>query len=158
ALCYARRAGTSYFACRNGSVDRAGCFPSNPGRRQETAAATGDADRHWGRRREVGASMSAPPKAGGAPITDKRQLVEYFEQGCKPKENWRIGTEHEKFVFDLKTLRTVSYDQPNGIRALLTGLQRFGWEPVEEHGNVIALSMEGCSITLEPGGQFELSG
>jgi glutamate--cysteine ligase len=102
--------------------------------------------------------MSAPPKAGGAPITDKRQLVEYFEQGCKPKESWRIGTEHEKFVFDLKSLRTVSYEQPNGIGALLRGLQRFGWQPVEEHGNVIALAMEGCSITLEPGGQFELSG
>jgi glutamate--cysteine ligase len=102
--------------------------------------------------------MSAPPKAGGAPITGKRQLVEYFEQGCKPKSDWRIGTEHEKFVFDLKTLRTVSYEQPNGIGALLRGLQRFGWQPVEEHGNVIALAMEGCSITLEPGGQFELSG
>jgi len=102
--------------------------------------------------------MSAPPKAGGAPITDKRQLVEYFEAGCKPKSDWRIGTEHEKFVFDLKTLRTVSYEQPNGIGALLRGLQRFGWQPIEEHGNVIALTMEGCSITLEPGGQFELSG
>jgi glutamate--cysteine ligase len=102
--------------------------------------------------------MSAPPKAGGAPITDKRQLVEYFEAGCKPKSDWRIGTEHEKFVFDLKTLRTVSYEQPNGIGALLRGLQRFGWQPIEEHGNVIALAMEGCSITLEPGGQFELSG
>jgi glutamate--cysteine ligase len=102
--------------------------------------------------------MSAPPKAGGAPITDKRQLVEYFEQGSKPKSDWRIGTEHEKFVFDLKTLRTVSYEQPNGIAAMLRGLQRFGWQPIEEHGNVIALAMEGCSVTLEPGGQFELSG
>jgi len=102
--------------------------------------------------------MSAPPKAGGAPITSKRQLVEYFESGSKPRSEWRVGTEHEKFVFDLETLRTVSYEQPNGIGALLRGLQRFGWQPVEEHGNVIALTMEGCSITLEPGGQFELSG
>jgi len=102
--------------------------------------------------------MSAPPKAGGAPITSKRQLVEYFEQGSKPRADWRIGTEHEKFVFDLKTLRTVSYEQPNGIGPLLRGLQRFGWQPVEEHGNVIALLADGCSITLEPGGQFELSG
>jgi glutamate--cysteine ligase len=102
--------------------------------------------------------MSAPPKSGGDPITSKRQLVEYFEAGCKPRAEWRVGTEHEKFVFDLKTLRTVSYEQPNGIAAMLRGLQRFGWEPIEEHGNVIALSMEGCSITLEPGGQFELSG
>jgi glutamate--cysteine ligase len=102
--------------------------------------------------------MSAPPKGGGAPITSKRQLVEYFEQGCKPRSEWRVGTEHEKFVFDLETLRTVSYEQPNGIGALLRGLQRFGWQPVEEHGNVIALTMEGCSVTLEPCGQFELSG
>lgn len=102
--------------------------------------------------------MSAPPKAGGAPITSKRQLIEYFEAGCKPHADWRIGTEHEKFVFDLKTLRTVSYEQPNGIAAMLRGLQRFGWQPIEEHGNVIALSMEGCSVTLEPGGQLELSG
>jgi len=102
--------------------------------------------------------MSAPPKAGGAPITNKQQLVEWFEAGSKPRSDWRIGTEHEKFVFDLKTLRTVSYEQPNGIGALLRGLQRFGWQPVEEHGNVIALLMDKCSITLEPGGQFELSG
>ncbi len=102
--------------------------------------------------------MSAPPKSGGAPITGKRQLVEYFESGNKPRSDWRIGTEHEKFVFDLKTLRTVSYDAPNGIGALLKGLQRFGWEAVEENGNVIALTMDGCNITLEPGGQFELSG
>jgi glutamate--cysteine ligase len=102
--------------------------------------------------------MSAPPKSGGAPITGKRQLVEYFESGNKPRSDWRIGTEHEKFVFDLKTLRTVSYDAPNGIGALLKGLQRFGWQPVEENGNIIALTMEGCNITLEPGGQFELSG
>ncbi|HNB26800.1 MAG TPA: glutamate--cysteine ligase [Alphaproteobacteria bacterium] len=102
--------------------------------------------------------MSAPPKSGGAPITSKRQLVEYFEAGNKPRGDWRIGTEHEKFVFDLKTLRTVPYEGPNGIGAMLKGLQRFGWQPVEENGNVIALTMEGCNITLEPGGQFELSG
>jgi glutamate--cysteine ligase len=89
--------------------------------------------------------MSAPPKAGGAPITNKRQLVEYFEQGSKPRSEWRVGTEHEKFVFDLDTLRTVSYEQPNGIGALLRGLQRFGWQPVEEHGNVIALTMEAAA-------------
>jgi glutamate--cysteine ligase len=135
-----------------------GFHVSDLGRRHAASAASDDADRHWGRGRGIGASMSAPPKAGGAPITSKRQLVEYFEQGCKPRSEWRVGTEHEKFVFDLETLRTVSYEQPNGIGALLRGLQRFGWQPVEEHGNVIALTMEGCSITLEPGGQFELSG
>ncbi len=102
--------------------------------------------------------MSAPPKALGAPVTSKRQLIEYMESGNKPRDKWRIGTEHEKFVFDLKTLRTVSYEAPNGIGALLKGLQRFGWQPIDEDGNTIALAMDGCSITLEPGGQFELSG
>ncbi len=102
--------------------------------------------------------MSAPPKSLGAPITSKRQLIEYMEAGNKPRAQWRIGTEHEKFVFDLKTLRPVSYEAPNGIGAMLKGLQRFGWAPVDENGNTIALTMDGCSITLEPGGQFELSG
>ncbi|HEX4569880.1 MAG TPA: glutamate--cysteine ligase, partial [Dongiaceae bacterium] len=102
--------------------------------------------------------MSAPPKSQGEPITHKRQLVEYLEKGCKPREQWRIGTEHEKFAFDLKTLHRLPYEGPKGIGALLKGLERFGWQPVEEDGNVIALSCEGCNITLEPGGQFELSG
>ncbi|MDY0882464.1 glutamate--cysteine ligase [Dongia soli] len=102
--------------------------------------------------------MSAPPKSLGAPITSKRQLIEYIEAGNKPREAWRIGTEHEKFVFDLKTLRPVSYEAANGIGPLLNGLKRFGWEPIDENGNTIALTMDGCSITLEPGGQFELSG
>jgi glutamate--cysteine ligase len=102
--------------------------------------------------------VSAPPKSRGEPVTAKRQLVEYLEQGNKPKADWRIGTEHEKFVFDRKTLRPVSYEAPNGIGALLKGLTRFGWEAIEENGNIIALAQNGESITLEPGGQFELSG
>jgi glutamate--cysteine ligase len=102
--------------------------------------------------------VSAPPKSRGEPVTAKRQLVEYLEQGNKPKADWRIGTEHEKFVFDRQTLRSVSYEAPNGIGALLKGLTRFGWEAIEENGNIIALAQNGESITLEPGGQFELSG
>jgi glutamate--cysteine ligase len=102
--------------------------------------------------------MSAPPKSRGEPITSKRQLVEYIEQGCKGREQWRIGTEHEKFAFDLATLRRLPYEGPRGIQALLKGMERFGWQPVEEDGNVIALSCGACSVTLEPGGQFELSG
>jgi glutamate--cysteine ligase len=102
--------------------------------------------------------MSAPPKSRGEPITDKRQLVEYLAAGSKPREDWRIGTEHEKFVFDLASLRTVPYEGRNGIGALLDGMQRFGWLPVEENGNTIALTTGACSISLEPGGQFELSG
>jgi glutamate--cysteine ligase len=102
--------------------------------------------------------VSAPPKSQGEPITSKAQLVEYFSSGSKPKSAWRIGTEHEKFVFDAKTLRTVPYEGPNGIGAILQGLTRFGWERIDEEGKVIALTKDGCNITLEPGGQFELSG
>src|SRR5690606_33622658 len=103
-------------------------------------------------------TMAAPPASGGEPITDRRQLVEWFAAGCKPPERWRIGTEHEKFAFRRSDLRRLPYGGPDGIQAVLQGLTRFGWEPIEEHGNVIALAKDGASITLEPGGQFELSG
>ena len=103
--------------------------------------------------------MSAPPKSPGAPITDRRQLVEYHEAGNKPPSAWRVGTEHEKFVFRHSDLRRVPYEGPDGIGALLQGMTRFGWKPVVEGGNIIALENDArCSITLEPGGQFELSG
>jgi glutamate--cysteine ligase len=102
--------------------------------------------------------MSAPPISSGEPITDRRQLVGYLESGCKPREKWRIGTEHEKFVFRRSDLRRVPYDGRDGIRALLEGMTRFGWEPVPENGNPIALTQGLASISLEPGGQFELSG
>jgi glutamate--cysteine ligase len=103
--------------------------------------------------------MSAPPKSPGVPITDKRQLVEYHEAGNKRPEAWRIGTEHEKFVFRKSDLKRVPYEGPDGIGALLQGMMRFGWKPVIEAGNIIALENDArCSITLEPGGQFELSG
>jgi len=102
--------------------------------------------------------MSAPAKPNSEPITSKAQLVEYIAQGCKPAERWMIGTEHEKFVFNNHDFSPVAYEGERGIRALLQGLQQFGWEPVEEGGNLIALLQKGASITLEPGGQFELSG
>ena len=103
--------------------------------------------------------MAVVDSAAVERISDRRQLVEYLEAGCKPPQAWRIGTEHEKFVYRLDDLRPVPYEGEHGIGALLHGLQRFGWKPVEEDGRLIALSAEdGCSITLEPGGQFELSG
>jgi glutamate--cysteine ligase len=103
--------------------------------------------------------MSAPPKSPGVPITDRRQLVAYHEAGNKPPSDWRVGTEHEKFVFRHSDLRRVPHEGPDGIGALLQGMMRFGWKPVLEGGNVIALENDArCSITLEPGGQFELSG
>jgi len=92
-------------------------------------------------------------------LTDTRQLVEYLVDGCKPKENWRIGTEHEKFGFTLADRAPLAYEGENGIGVLLRRLaERYDWIPESENGNIIALKREGCSITLEPGGQFELSG
>ena len=103
--------------------------------------------------------MAAPPSSGGEPITSKRQLVEWFEKGSKPKSAWRVGTEHEKFVYRLSDRRRAPYDGPDGIGALLNTIaDRFGWERIQEDGNTIALTRAGCNITLEPGGQFELSG
>ena len=98
-------------------------------------------------------SAGAPP-----PVEDFSELVAYIAAGEKPRDRWRIGTEHEKFAYRLSDLGRLEYDGPQGIRAILEGLQRFGWQPVYEAGNVIALTLEGASITLEPGGQFELSG
>ncbi|MBF0335594.1 MAG: glutamate--cysteine ligase [Alphaproteobacteria bacterium] len=103
--------------------------------------------------------MSAPAQSSGEPITGKAQLVEWLASGCKPPEQWRIGTEHEKFVFGWDDLKAPPYDGPRGIRALLEGLERFGWTPVLENGQPIALlSADGASVSLEPGGQLELSG
>jgi len=103
--------------------------------------------------------MSAPPAQQGEPITDDRQLVEHLESGCKPKTDWRIGTEHEKFAYCHSDLKPLTYDGEVGIRTLLDGLaDQFGWERVNENGLPIALKKAGASVSLEPGGQFELSG
>ncbi len=83
--------------------------------------------------------MSAPPSGGGAPIENRRQLIEYFAAGNKPKSAWRMGTEHEKFGFHRKTMKPLPYDGPAGIRAMLEGMTRFGWQPVVEGNNPIAL-------------------
>ncbi len=94
-----------------------------------------------------------------APIERKDTLIEYLASGCRPKEQWRIGTEHEKFAFRMNDLSPLPYAGPDGIGVLLESLaDRYGWQPEVENGNIIALKRQGCSITLEPGGQFELSG
>jgi len=93
-----------------------------------------------------------------AVIEHRDQLVQSFARGEKPKERWRIGTEHEKFVYSLSDHHAPSYDEPGGIRDLLMALTEFGWKPVEEGGKVIALSGADGAISLEPAGQFELSG
>lgn len=84
-------------------------------------------------------------------------LVGWMAEGAKPASEWRVGAEHEKFVFRLKDHAPVPYE-PDGIKALLMGLTRFGWTPVMEGENVIALERGMANVSLEPGGQFELSG
>ncbi len=95
------------------------------------------------------------------PLTLK-DLAAYLASGCKPPADFRIGAEHEKFGFRHGTLRPVAYDGPDGIRALLEGMMRFGWQGVyedQDHGRVlIGLERGKANISLEPGGQFELSG
>ncbi|MFZ9684117.1 MAG: glutamate--cysteine ligase [Gemmobacter sp.] len=99
------------------------------------------------------------PQEGGGPIEDPGQLVEYLAAGCKPRARWRIGTEHEKFGFLTDTHAPLPYDGPRSIRALFEGLSaRFGWTPVREGAAIIGLARNGANISLEPGGQFELSG
>jgi glutamate--cysteine ligase len=95
------------------------------------------------------------------PIEDRRSLIEWFEKGIKPANRFRIGTEHEKFPFYATTRRPVGYDGPRGIRTLLEGMQNLlGWEPILEGEHPIGLFdvTGGGAISLEPGGQFELSG
>ncbi|MBW3618553.1 MAG: glutamate--cysteine ligase [Proteobacteria bacterium] len=85
-------------------------------------------------------------------------LAAYLASGCKPKARWRVGAEHEKFGFRQRSWAPVPYEGPDGIRAMLQGLTRFGWSPVMETGHIIGLEKDGASVSLEPGGQFELSG
>src|SRR6516165_7623424 len=95
------------------------------------------------------------------PIETRDELVAWFAAGEKPPEKFRVGTEHEKFAFTLARHEPVPYSGPRGIRALLEGMQSLlGWEPIMEGPNIIGLYdvTGGGAITLEPGGQFELSG
>lgn len=108
--------------------------------------------------------MSILAQGNNEPIDGFDALVEYFEHGCKPKEQWWIGTEHEKFCFFEKNFSPVPYEGESGIQTLLTQLQQFGWSPHYEGDNIIGLEQKlpnnknGANISLEPGGQFELSG
>jgi glutamate--cysteine ligase len=92
------------------------------------------------------------------PIESRDDLLAPFVRGEKPQEAWRIGTEHEKFVYRCDDHRAPSYDEPGGIRDLLMGLTEYGWQPVEEGGKIIALSGPDGTVSLEPAGQLELSG
>ncbi len=104
--------------------------------------------------------MSTRQDTPDSPLIESRdQLVAEFERGCKPAEKWRIGTEHEKFGFFAAGPSPLPYEGEHGIHALLEEMaRRFGYERIMEGDNIIALQQRGGSISLEPGGQFELSG
>ena len=98
------------------------------------------------------------PLKGDHRIQSRDDLLAVFASGEKPKSDWRIGTEHEKFVYRRDDYRAPAYDEPGGIRDLLTAMVRFGWQTVEEDGRVIALAGRDGNVSLEPAGQLELSG
>ena len=99
------------------------------------------------------------PQSGGGPIEHHDQLAAYLASGCKPKADWRIGTEHEKFGYCVDTHKPLPYDGDRSIHAVLSALRdRHGWAPLEEGGKLIGLEKDGANVSLEPGGALELSG
>ncbi len=93
-------------------------------------------------------------------VGSTEELAAYLASGCKPQDQWQLGTEHEKFGYTLDDLRPLPYSGKRSVHAILAGLaEQFGWQSVQEDGQLIALLDDtGASITLEPGGQLELSG
>ena len=99
------------------------------------------------------------PQSGGGPIEHYTQLAEYLAAGCKPKDDWRIGTEHEKFPYCRDTHLPLPYDGERSIRAILEAMRdQQGWTGLYEDDRIIGLEKAGANISLEPGGQLELSG
>lgn len=95
------------------------------------------------------------PQSGGGPIERHEQLAEYLAAGCKPKDQWRIGTEHEKFGYCKDTHKPLPYEGDRSIRVMLEGLRdRHGWAPVEEGGKLIGLEKDGANVSLEPGASW----
>ena len=99
------------------------------------------------------------PQSGGGPIERYEQMAEYLASGCKPKEDWRIGTEHEKFGFCKDSLLPLPYEGERSIHAVLSALRdRHDWQELREADKLIGLTKDGANISLEPGGALELSG
>ena len=99
------------------------------------------------------------PQSGGDRIESYNQLIEYLASGCKPKSDWRIGTEHEKFGYCKETLSPIPYSGNRSVLAILKGLEKeYDWKPIKENNNIIGLSKNGANVSLEPGGALELSG
>jgi glutamate--cysteine ligase len=126
----------------------------NPVAEEDLGGAASSGKRRRARRDRLNTS------AGKDVVESRDQLTTYLEEGCKPPERWKLGTEHEKFGYTVDDLRPLPYEGARSIRRILTGLaEQFGWRQVTEDGNPIALEDDtGASITLEPGGQLELSG
>ena len=94
------------------------------------------------------------PQSGGGPIEHHDQLAQYLADGCKPKEDWRIGTEHEKFGYIKDTLEPLPFEGKQSIVAVLEGLRdRYGWSEVREGGHLTGLELNGANVSLEPGGR-----
>ena len=102
--------------------------------------------------------MSVPSHAGSEVVSDRRELIAFLAAGAKPATEWRVGTEHEKFLFHRAGRTPVPYDGADGIGALLEGFKQFGWQGIAEGATLIGLSGPDGNVSLEPGGQFELSG
>ena len=88
-------------------------------------------------------------------INTKEQIIKYFKSGIKKSNNYKIGIEHEKFLFNKKNNKRIDYLK---VKEMFSALMEFGWNPILEKGNVIGLNKGGKNITLEPGNQIELSG
>lgn len=99
------------------------------------------------------------PQQGGGPIESRDQLAQYLADGCKPRDEWRIGTEHEKFGYCTDTHQPIPYEGDRSVKAILQGLRdTYQWAPIFEGDHLIGLEKDGANISLEPGGQLELSG